>query len=53
MGLRAHLNRLGYSIRWLWIGLATMASVAGVEICAFFAPRRARADLYFRFAHRW
>jgi 1-acyl-sn-glycerol-3-phosphate acyltransferase len=53
MALREQLNRLGYGCRWLWIGMATIASVGGVELCAFFAPRRARPDLYLRFARRW
>ncbi len=53
MELRNHLKRLEYGCRWLWIGLATTASVGGAEACALFAPRRARPDLYFRFARRW
>jgi 1-acyl-sn-glycerol-3-phosphate acyltransferase len=53
MGLRAQVNRLAYGCRWLWIGFATLASVVGAEACALFAPRRARPDLYFRFARRW
>lgn len=53
MGLRKQLNRFRYSCRWLWIGLATIGSVCGVEISAFVAPGRARTDLYFRFARRW
>jgi 1-acyl-sn-glycerol-3-phosphate acyltransferase len=53
MELRTQLERLVYSCRWLWIGLATIASVACVEVCAFLAPRRARTDLYMRFARRW
>jgi 1-acyl-sn-glycerol-3-phosphate acyltransferase len=53
MELRAHLKRLEYGCRWLWIGVATIASVGCAEICALCAPRRARPDLYFRFAHFW
>lgn len=53
MELRTQLKRFGYGCRWLWIGLATIASVGGVEMCALFAPRRERPDLYFRFARRW
>jgi 1-acyl-sn-glycerol-3-phosphate acyltransferase len=53
MKLRAQLNSVVYGCRWLWIGLATIASVGCAELCALFAPRRARADLYARFARRW
>lgn len=53
MKLRMQLNRFGYYCRWLWIGLATVACAGGAELCALFVPRRARADLYRRFARRW
>jgi 1-acyl-sn-glycerol-3-phosphate acyltransferase len=53
MELREQAKRLGYGCRWLWIGLATMACAGGAEVCAFLAPRRARVDLYARFARRW
>ncbi|MCX5752962.1 MAG: lysophospholipid acyltransferase family protein [Candidatus Krumholzibacteria bacterium] len=53
MELRTQLKRLEYGCRWLWIGLATIASAGCAELCAFCAPRRARADLYIRFARRW
>ena len=53
MELRTQIERLVYGCRWLWIGLATISSVVCVEVCAFLAPRRARTDLYMRFARRW
>jgi 1-acyl-sn-glycerol-3-phosphate acyltransferase len=42
-----------YCCRWLWIGLATIACACGAGLCAMRAPRRARTDLYLRFARRW
>ncbi len=53
MGMRKQLKRIEYGCRWLWIGLATAASAGGAGLCALFAPRPARADLYARFARRW
>ena len=53
MGFRTQLNRLEYCRRWLWIGMATIASAGGAEMGALLAPRRARPDIYVRFARRW
>jgi 1-acyl-sn-glycerol-3-phosphate acyltransferase len=53
MGGRAHLKRLVYGCRWLWIGLATIACAAAAEIAALFAPPRARTRVYLRWARRW
>jgi 1-acyl-sn-glycerol-3-phosphate acyltransferase len=53
MELRKQANRLGYGCRWLWIGAATIASAGGAELSALLAPRRARPDIYVRFARRW
>ncbi len=47
------LKRLEYGCRWLWIGVATMASAGIAELRVLHAPRRARADLYARSARRW
>jgi 1-acyl-sn-glycerol-3-phosphate acyltransferase len=53
MEVRTQLKRLVYCCRWLWIGLATVACAGGAGMCALFASRRARIDLYLRFARRW
>ena len=52
MAFRGQLKRLEYGCRWLWIGMATIASGGCVELCALLAPR-AGSDLYMRFARRW
>jgi 1-acyl-sn-glycerol-3-phosphate acyltransferase len=53
MNVFGSLKRVEYGGRWLWIGIATMASAGAAELRVLHAPRRARADLYRRAAHRW
>jgi 1-acyl-sn-glycerol-3-phosphate acyltransferase len=53
MNMRTRLKHIEYGCRWLWIGLATIASAGVAELRVLHAPRRARAELYARSARRW
>jgi 1-acyl-sn-glycerol-3-phosphate acyltransferase len=53
MALRNYLNRLECCFRWLWIVLATVASIPYVEMRTLLAPRRVRPELYARHAGLW
>ncbi len=42
-----------YGFRWLWIGLATIGTGGAAGLCVLMTPRRARTDLYLRYARLW